>query len=328
MRTIWRQSVLFAVVVLSGFVAEGWAQEPPDDDTTAVPAVRDGDKQPFGEAEQDDPTARLEWERKAWGVVTPSFRQRAVREGRRHGDRKNSRGPKWVSIGPAGADYEQNGSFTGHVRDSGRVRTILPHPWNPNIVYVLTSGGGLWRTDNWQAKDTDWEVLTDDLPTTGGALAFKGFVPSYDATLTKHLRDAGAIVIAKTNMTELANWIATGMPGNYSAVAGYDLTADERAASSAGSTADASVTRTTVGALAPAGNDREISACPCTDSTSPRKAFAVVRLSSSVSVPRAIAQRTREVTIHTGRCRCSIRVPSRRHDVLGQRVQGDAGLHQ
>jgi len=66
-------------------------------------------------------------------------------------------------------------------------------------------------------------IHTADLPTTGGALAFKGFVPPYDATLTKHLRDAGAIVIAKTNMTELANWIATGMPGNYNAIAGYGM---------------------------------------------------------------------------------------------------------
>ena len=66
-------------------------------------------------------------------------------------------------------------------------------------------------------------IHTDDMPTTGGALAFKGFVPPYDATVTKNLRDAGAIVIAKTNMTELANWIATGMPGNYSAIAGYGM---------------------------------------------------------------------------------------------------------
>jgi amidase len=64
-------------------------------------------------------------------------------------------------------------------------------------------------------------IHTTDMPTTGGALAFKGLVPPYEATLTTHLRDAGAIVLAKTNMTELANWIATGMPGNYSAIAGY-----------------------------------------------------------------------------------------------------------
>ena len=46
------------------------------------------------------------------------------------------------------------------------------------------------------------------MPTTGGALAFEGLVPPYEATLTKNLRDAGAIIIAKTGMTELANWVA------------------------------------------------------------------------------------------------------------------------
>ena len=66
-------------------------------------------------------------------------------------------------------------------------------------------------------------IHTTDMPTTGGALAFKGFVPPYDATLTKNLREAGAIIIAKTNMTELANYIAMGMPGNYNAIVGYGL---------------------------------------------------------------------------------------------------------
>ena len=51
-------------------------------------------------------------------------------------------------------------------------------------------------------------IHTTDMPTTGGALAFDGFVPPYEATLTKNLRDAGAIIIAKTGMTELANWVA------------------------------------------------------------------------------------------------------------------------
>jgi amidase len=66
-------------------------------------------------------------------------------------------------------------------------------------------------------------IHTTDMPTTGGALAFDGFVPPYEATLTKNLRDAGAVIIAKTIMTELANWVATGMPGNYNALAGYGL---------------------------------------------------------------------------------------------------------
>jgi amidase len=64
-------------------------------------------------------------------------------------------------------------------------------------------------------------IHTTNMPTTGGALAFDGLVPPYEATLTKNLREAGAIIIAKTNLTELANWVATGMPANYNAVAGH-----------------------------------------------------------------------------------------------------------
>ncbi len=66
-------------------------------------------------------------------------------------------------------------------------------------------------------------ILTTNMPTTGGALAFDGFVPPYDGTVTKKLRDAGAIIIAKTQMTELANWVAGNppMPNNYNGLNGY-----------------------------------------------------------------------------------------------------------
>jgi amidase len=64
-------------------------------------------------------------------------------------------------------------------------------------------------------------VQTLDLPTTAGALAFDGFVPPYEATLVQNLRAAGAVIIAKTTLTELANWIASGMPTNYNALGRY-----------------------------------------------------------------------------------------------------------
>jgi amidase len=66
-------------------------------------------------------------------------------------------------------------------------------------------------------------IHTTDMPTTGGALAFAGFTPPYEATLTRNLREAGAIIIAKTTLIELANWVAgapTPMPA-YNAVAGF-----------------------------------------------------------------------------------------------------------
>jgi amidase len=66
-------------------------------------------------------------------------------------------------------------------------------------------------------------IHTTDMPTTGGALAFAGLVPPYEATLTKNLEAAGAIIIAKTQLTELANWVASGMPGNYNGLNGYGM---------------------------------------------------------------------------------------------------------
>ena len=67
-------------------------------------------------------------------------------------------------------------------------------------------------------------IHTTNMPTTGGALAFAGYTPPYEATLTKNLTDAGAIIIAKTGLTELANWVAGApdpMPGNFNGVAGF-----------------------------------------------------------------------------------------------------------
>ena len=67
-------------------------------------------------------------------------------------------------------------------------------------------------------------IHTTDIRTTGGALAFRDLLPPYDATLTKNLRDGGAVIIAKTVLTELAHWTAgapTPMVANYTGVAGF-----------------------------------------------------------------------------------------------------------
>ena len=70
-------------------------------------------------------------------------------------------------------------------------------------------------------KDNIHTVL--DIRTTVGALAFEWMIPPYEATLVTNLEEAGAIIFAKTTMTELANFMADGMPNNYSAVGGYSM---------------------------------------------------------------------------------------------------------
>lgn len=66
-------------------------------------------------------------------------------------------------------------------------------------------------------------INTTHMPTTGGAVAFEGIVPPYDAPLVVNLERAGAIILAKTTLTELANWVTVGMPANYSGLFGYSM---------------------------------------------------------------------------------------------------------
>lgn len=66
------------------------------------------------------------------------------------------------------------------------------------------------------------------MPTTAGALALEHSVPDNDAPLVSRLRRAGAVIFAKANLSELANFLTEDMPSGYSSLGGqvlnpYDL---------------------------------------------------------------------------------------------------------
>ena len=81
--------------------------------------------------------------------------------------------PVWKSLGPASDRYTQNDIVLKAI-DSGRLRSILPGPGNPNQLYLLTAGGGLWRTDNLLAAPPTWKPLSDGGSTTSGGAAALG----------------------------------------------------------------------------------------------------------------------------------------------------------
>lgn len=64
-------------------------------------------------------------------------------------------------------------------------------------------------------------IQTADLmPTTAGTLALADYRAKTDAFVTRQLRAAGAVILGKTNLTEMANFMTKGMPNGYSALGG------------------------------------------------------------------------------------------------------------
>ena len=156
-----RPSVLLAAVLLGGAAASA------------------------AEVELDDPGARLRATR-AWYGEDVAGRARildaAGKERDRYaigqsggGSRANALSATstsaFVNLGPTRADFAVNGDTYAEI-DSGRVRQILAHPMDPDVLFIATAGGGVWKTYTATAPTVLWEPLTDALGSTAvGTLA-------------------------------------------------------------------------------------------------------------------------------------------------------------
>ncbi|HWR31300.1 MAG TPA: amidase family protein [Negativicutes bacterium] len=67
-------------------------------------------------------------------------------------------------------------------------------------------------------------IDTGDMDTTGGSLSLKGFRPDNDAFITKKLKAAGALILAKVNLHEFAIWGETASSILGQTLNPYDLT--------------------------------------------------------------------------------------------------------
>jgi amidase len=63
-------------------------------------------------------------------------------------------------------------------------------------------------------------IAIEGLNTAAGAYAMKDWTPDRDAAVTTALREDGAVILGKTNLSEWANWMDPDMPNGFSALGG------------------------------------------------------------------------------------------------------------
>ncbi|MEO0406247.1 MAG: amidase family protein [Cyanobacteria bacterium P01_A01_bin.135] len=63
-------------------------------------------------------------------------------------------------------------------------------------------------------------ATADPIPTTAGAYAMKDWQADRDAQLVKNLRNSGAVILGKANLSEWANYLDADMPSGFSALGG------------------------------------------------------------------------------------------------------------
>jgi len=93
----------------------------------------------------------------------------------------------------------------------------------------------------------------DEMETTAGSLALKGHHPPEDAFIVKNLREAGAVILGKANLSEWANFRSTHSSSGWSSIGGqtrnpYDLARNPCGSSSGSAVAvAASLTSVAIG---------------------------------------------------------------------------------
>jgi hypothetical protein len=137
--------------------------------------IQVGDLPPSVDLDQaESPMGRIEFmKQKMGGELPPGLRDAILAEAQRLKTLAPI-GGTWRSLGPSNITRFQNG--VNKAKDNnGRLRAILadPRPNHAATVYVLSSGGGLWKTTNFGAQNPTWVAKTDGIyATSGGGAAF------------------------------------------------------------------------------------------------------------------------------------------------------------
>jgi amidase len=118
---------------------------------------------------------------------------------------------------------------------------------NPNALREAKAADELLRKKGPHGPLLGIPVLIKDnidvkgVPTTAGSVALAESFPSDDAPLVAQLKEAGAVILGKANLTEFANYLTDGMPGGYSSLGGQAINPYDASETPSGSSAGAGV---------------------------------------------------------------------------------------
>ncbi len=109
--------------------------------------------------------------------------------------------------------------------DAGKLNSV--RQTNPDAVLIArsldnerSSGATRGALHGIPVLVKDNIATADSIETTAGSLTLRGCIARDDAFLVTKLREAGAVILGKANMTEWANFISTDMPNGYSSLGG------------------------------------------------------------------------------------------------------------
>ncbi|HNP63981.1 MAG TPA: amidase [Woeseiaceae bacterium] len=101
---------------------------------------------------------------------------------------------------------------------------------NPDALSIARALDDEWQSSGPRGPMHGIPVLlkanidtADSMSTTAGSLALTGHVPPADAFVVKRLRDAGAVILGKTNLSEWANFRSTRSSSGWSSAGGQTL---------------------------------------------------------------------------------------------------------
>lgn len=101
------------------------------------------------------------------------------------------------------------------------------------------------------------------MATTAGSAVLKDNIADADAPFVRTLREKGAVILGKTNMTEFANFLTSGLPGGFSSLGGQVVNAYDRNHTPSGSSSGSAVAMSARLCSFAVGTDTSFSVVAC-----------------------------------------------------------------